>query len=104
MVINVQRVFNIDPEVLIIAGANKNLHNNGLLSHLTDGMTPGRETIREAVRTLLTSMVDMEDTIRRCFTRKVVQVIFVLSPGYVLLPKLLRFVYTMVPLLSDGQF
>ena len=105
MAISVQRVVNLDPEVVIVAGSNDHLQSRGLLNALIDGSTPCSEAVGEAIMTLisLSAMTDAEKSIRRCFARQLVKVIFVLSPGYASLPETLQFVYAMVVLLAEGR-
>ena len=74
----VARVINIDPEEEIVNGANDHLQNPELLNGLTDGTTPDCNRTGEAV--------EVGDSLRTCFRRKVVRLIFVLSPGYATLP------------------
>ena len=54
--------------------------------------------------TLLSAMTQVESSVHRHFTRSVVKIIFVLSPGYAALPEPLQFVYTMVTTLAEGRF
>ena len=58
----------------------------------------------EAIITRLAAMVEAERPIRQSFARQLVKIIFVLSPGYALLPEPLQFVYAMVVMLAEGQF
>ena len=53
--------------------------------------------------TLLSAMTEVEASVQRHFTKNVVKIIFVLSPGYAALPKPLHFVYTMVTTLAEGR-
>ena len=87
MAINMQRVVNMDPEVVIIAGSNDHLQSKGLLNALVDGSAPSSEAVGEVIMTLLSAMVEAEKSIRQSFARQLVMIIFVLSPGYALLPK-----------------
>ena len=73
-------------------------------SRLTDGSIPSNEVIGEAIMTLLSAMTEVEASVQRHFTRNVVKIIFVLSPGYATLPEPLQFVYTMVTSLAEGRF
>ena len=104
MAISVQRVVNVDPVVARITGSNDLLQSRGLLNALTNGSTPSSEAIGEAIMKLLSAKLEAEKLIRHCFTRQLVKVIFVLSPGYALLPAPLQFVYAMVVLLAEGRF
>ena len=54
--------------------------------------------------TLLSAMTEVEASVQRHFTKNVVKVIFVLSPGYAALPESLQFVYKMVTTLAEGRF
>ena len=54
--------------------------------------------------TLLSAMTEVESSVQRHFTRNVVKITFVLSPGYATLPEPLHFVYTMVTTLAEGRF
>ena len=60
MTISVRRTISIDPQVIVIAGSNDHLQSRGLLSCLTDGSIPSKEIIREAIRTLLSAMTEVE--------------------------------------------
>ena len=81
MAISVQRVVNVDPEVVIIAGSNNHLQSRGLLNALVDGSIPSSEAVGEAIMTLLSAMVDAERSIQQSFAWQLVKIIFVLSPG-----------------------
>ena len=94
----------MDPQVIVIAGSNDHLQSRGLLSRLTDGSIPSNEVIGEAIMTLLSAMTEVEESVQRHFTKNVVKIIVVLSPGYATLPEPLQFVYTMVTTLAEGQF
>ena len=104
MTISVRRTISTDPQMIVIAGSNDNLQSRGLLSRLTDGSIPSNEVIGEAIMTLLSAMTDVEASVQRNFTRNVVKIIFVLSPGYATLPEPLHFVYTRVTTLAEGRF
>ena len=90
--------------MIIIAGSNDHLQSRVLLSRLTDGSIPSNEIMAEAIMTLLSAMTVVEPSVQRHFTRNVVKIIFVLSPGYATLPEPLQFVYTMVTSLAEGRF
>ena len=96
MAISVQRVVNVDPERVIIAGSNDQ-------NALVDGSVPSSEAVGEAIMTLLSAMVEAVRSIRQSFARQLVKIIFVLSPGYALLPEPLQFVYVMVVLLAKDD-
>ena len=104
MAISVQRLVNVDPEVVIIAGSNDHLQSRELLNALIDGSTTSLEAVGEAIMTLLSAMTEAKKSIRQCFERQLVKVIFVLSPSDASLPKPLQIVYAMVVLLAEGQF
>ena len=104
MMISVRRVVSMEPQVIVVAGSNDHLQSRGLLSRLTDGSIPSNEVIGEAIMTLLSAMADVEASVQRRFTQNVVKVIFVLSPGYAILPEPLQFVYTMVATIAEGRF
>ena len=96
MKISVQRTVSMDPQVIIIAGSNDHLQSRGLLSRLTDASIHSNEVMGEAIMTLLSAMTEVETSVQRNFTKNVVKIIFVLSPGYAALPEPLQFVYIMV--------
>ena len=98
MTISVRMMTSMSPQVIVVAGSNDHLQSRGLLSRLTDGSIPSNEVIGEAIMTLLSVMTEVEASVERQFTKKVVKIIFVLSPGYATLPEPLQFVYTMVKL------
>ena len=104
MAISVRRVVKVDPEVVIKAGSNDHLQSRGLLNALIDGSTPSSEAMGEAIMTLLSAMTEAEKSIRQCFARQLVKVIFVLSPGDASLSEPLHFVCAMIVLLPDGRF
>ena len=54
--------------------------------------------------TLILAMTEMETSVQQRFTKNVVKIIFVLSPGYAALPEPLQFVYTRVTTLAEGRF
>ena len=62
------------------------------------------QVIGEAIMTLLTATMEAEKSKQRCFARQLVKVVFILSPGYALLPEPHQFVYAMVILLVEGRF
>ena len=75
MAISAQRVVNLDPEVVIVAGSNDHLQIRGLLNTLIDGSTPSSEAVGEAIMTLLSAMTEAEKSIRQRFARQLVKVI-----------------------------
>ena len=77
----------MEPQVIVIAGSKHHLQSRGLLSRLTDGSIPSNEVIGEAIMTLLSAMTEVEASVQRYFTRNVVKIIFVLSPGYATSPE-----------------
>ena len=68
--------------MVVIAGSIDHLQSRGLLSRLTDGSIPSNEVMGEAIMTLLSAMAEVESSVQRHFTKNVVKVIFVLSPGF----------------------
>ena len=104
MTISVRRTISMEPQVIVIAGSNDPLQSRGLLPRLTDGSIPSNEVIGEAIMTLLSAMTEVEASVQRHFTKNVVKVIFVFSPGYAGLPEPLQFVYTMFTTLAEGRF
>ena len=104
MMISVQRVVSMEPQVIVVAGSNDHLQSRGLLSRVTDGTIPSNEVIREAIMTLLSAMAEVETSVKQRFTQNVVKVVFVLSPRYATLPEPLQFVYTMVTTIAEGRF
>ena len=102
MAISVQRRVNVDPEVVIIALSNEHLQTMGLLNALINGLTPSSEVIEEAIITFLFTVLEAEKSIRQYFARQLIKVIFLLSPGYALLPEPLQFLYATVVLLVEG--
>ena len=104
MMISVRRVVSMEPQVIVVAGSNDHLQSRGLLTRLTDGSIPSNEVIGEAIMTLHSTMAEVETTAKQRFTQNVVKVVFVLSPGYAVLPELLQFVYTMVTTIAEGRF
>ena len=104
MTISVRRAIGMDLQVIIIAGLNDHLQRRGLLSRLTDGSIPSNEAIGEAKMALLSAMTEVAASVQRHFTKIVVKIIFVLSPGYATLREPLKFVYTMITTLEEGRF
>ena len=104
MVISVQRVVNVDPDVVRISGSVDQLQSRGFLNALIDGSTPSSEAVGEAIMTLLSAMTKAEKSIRQSFAWQLVKVIFMLSPGYASLREPLQFVYAMIVLSVEGRF
>ena len=106
MAISVQRVFSMDPEVIIIASSNDHLQSRGLLTRLMNGSIPSNEIMGEAIMTLMSTMTEAETSIQQRFTRNVVKIVFILSPEYATLPEPLQLplVTTMVTTLAEGRF
>ena len=104
MMVSVRRVVSMEPQVIVVAGSNDHLQSRGFLTRLTDGSIPSNEVIGEAIMTLLSAMAEVETSVKQRFTQNVVKVVFVLSPGYAILPELLQFVYTMVTTIAEGRF
>ena len=104
MTISMRRTISMDPQVIVIAGSNDHQQSDGLLSRLTDGPIPSNEVIGKAIMTLLSAMTEVEASVQRHFTKNVVKIIFVLSPGYATLSEPLQIVYTMVTTLAEGRF
>ena len=77
--ISVQRIVNMDSQVIVIAGSNDHLQSRGLPTRLRDGSDPSNEVMGE-------SMTELETSVRQRFTKNVVKFVFVLSPGYAALP------------------
>ena len=94
----------MDPQVVIIAGSNDHLQRRGLLKSQVGGSCPNTEVIGEVIMTLLLAMFEAEKSIQRCFARQLVEVVFILSPGYASLTEPLQFVYAMIALLAEGRF
>ena len=104
MTISMRRVVSMEPQVIVIAGSNDHMQSRGLLSRLMNGSIPSNEVIGEAIMTMLSAMADVESSVQRHFTKNVVKFIFVLSPGYAILPETFQFVYTMVTMIAEGRF
>ena len=104
MAISLHRVVNVDPEVVRIGGSNDHLQSRGILNALVDEFTPSSEAVWEAIMTLLSAMLEAEKSIRQCFARQLVKVIFAQSPGYASLSEPLQFVYALDVLLAERQF
>ena len=102
--ISVRRTISMEPQVIVVAGSNDHLQIRGLLSRLTDESIPSNEVIGEAIMTLISAMTEVEASVQRHFTKNVVMVIFVLSPGYAALPEPVQFVHTMVTTSAEGRF
>ena len=101
MTISVRRTISMEPQVIVIAGSNDHLQSRGLLSRLTDGSIPSNEVIGEAIMTLLSAITEVEASVQRHFTKNVVKIIFVLSPGYAALPEPYE---ASVTTLAEGRF
>ena len=73
-----------------------------LLNGLVNRSSPSSDNVGDAIMTLLSAMMEAEKSIQRCFARHLVKGVFILySPGNVLLPEPLQFVYAMVALLAE---
>ena len=103
MAISVQRVVIVDPEVVITSRSNEHLQSRGFLNALIDGFTPSSEAVEETIMTFLSAMLEAGKSIRQCFPRQLVKLVFVLSPGYASLPEPLQFLFAMVVLLARSK-
>ena len=74
------------------------------MTRRTDGSVPSNVVMGEAIMTLLSGLTEVETSVQQRFTKNVVKIFFVLSPGYAALPEPLQFVYTMVTSLAEGRF
>ena len=68
-----QRVVSVDPEVVIIAGLNDQLHSRRMLNAFIDRLIPCSELIGEVIKTLLYAMLEAEKSIGECFARQLVK-------------------------------
>ena len=59
MSISVQRVLNMDPELVIKAGSNDHLQSRGFLNALIDGSKPSSEAVGEAIKILYVNLVSV---------------------------------------------
>ena len=78
MMISVRMVVCMEPQVIDVAGSNDRLQSRGLLSRLTDGSIPSNDVIGEAIMTLLSTMAEVETSVKQRFTQNVVKAVFVL--------------------------
>ena len=90
-----------EPELLLFAGMNDNLHAAGLLEHLK-GEAPMRKKIWEAIQTLFAAMNEVQESVVSRFGTKT-RVAFTKSPGYASMPPALQFVYAMLIMIAEGN-
>ena len=90
-----------EPELLLFAGMNDDLHAAGLLEYLKgEAATPKK--IWEAIQTLFAAINEVQESVVFRFgpwTR----VAFTTSPGYASMPHALNFVYAMLILIAEGN-
>ena len=90
-----------EPELLLFAGMNGHLHAAGLLEQL-EGDEPTPKKIREAIRTFLAAMNEVQENVSSRFGPKT-KVLFTTSPGYASMPPALQFVYAILILIAEGN-
>ena len=76
---SVQRVVNMDPQVIVIAGSNDHLESRRLWGDLRERSILSNEVMGEAIMTPLSIMTEAKTSMQRCFIRNVVKFFFVLS-------------------------
>ena len=90
-----------EPELLLFAGMNDHVHAAGLLEPLRSGeLTPKK--IWEAIQTLFAAMNEVQELVTSRWGSKT-RVVFASSPGYAIMPPILRFVYAMLILITEGN-
>ena len=90
-----------EPELLLFAGMNNQLHSAGLLEPLRNGeRTPKK--IWEAVQTLFASMNEIQELVAARLKSKTKRV-FTLSPGYSSMPPALQFVNAILVLIAQSS-
>ena len=104
LAIGVQRQTDMNPITIVFAGINDHLHSTGFLSRLRDPTT-AENAVWPAIKDILESMGEVVDAMKEgSFTKVTPRVVFALSPGYACLPGGLKFVYSIVTLLSEGKY
>ena len=90
-----------EPELLLFAGMNDNLHAAGLLEQLK-GNEPTPRKIWEAIQTLFAAMNEVQENVVSRFGSKT-KVVFTTSPGYANMPPALQFAYAVLILIAEGN-
>ena len=104
MAIGVQRQTEMNPITIVFAGINDHLHSRGFLRRLREPTT-AESAVWPAVKDILESMGEVVDTLKEgSFTKMTSRAVFALSPWFARLPDGLKFVYTIVALLSEEKY
>ena len=104
MAIGVQRQTEMNPITIVFAAMNDHLHSRGFLSRLREPTT-AEGAVWPAIKDILESMGEVVYTLKEgAFTKITTRAVIALSPGYARLPDILKFVYAMVTLLSEGKY
>ena len=90
-----------EPELLLFAGMNDHVLAAGLLGPLRSG-EPTPKKIWEAIQTLFAAMNEVQELVTSRWRSKT-RVVFASSPGYAIMPPILRFVYAMLILITEGN-
>ena len=102
MAIGVQRQTEMNLITIVFAGMNDHQHSRGFLSRLREPTT-AKAAVWPAIKDILESMREVVDTLKEgAFTKITQRAVFALSPGYAHITHVLKFVYAMVALLSEG--
>ena len=101
LVVEIKSEMPCEPELLLFAGMNDNLHAAGLLEQLK-GNEPTPRKIWEAIQTLFAAMNEVQENVVSRFGSKT-KVVFTTSPGYANMPPALQFVYAVLILIAEGN-
>ena len=101
LVVPIKSEMPCEPELLLFAGMNDNLHAAGLLEQLK-GDEPTPNKILEAIRMLFAAMNEVQENFSSRFGPKT-KVVFTTSPGYASMPPALQFVYAILILIAEGN-
>ena len=101
MVVEVKSETPCEPELLLYAGMNDQLHAAGLLEPLKNGK-PTPKKIWEAVQTLFASMNKIQELVAARLG-SMLKAVFYSSPGYARMPPALQFLYAVLVLIAEGS-
>ena len=101
LVVAIKSQMPCEPELLLFAGMNDQLHAAGLLEQLK-GDEPTPKKIWEAIRTLFAAMNKVQENVSLRFGPKT-KVVFTTSPGYASMHPALQFVYAILILIAEGN-
>ena len=104
MALGNQKQTEMSPITIVFAGINDQLHSRVFLSRFRIAAT-AEAAMRLAIKNIMESMREIIDVLRDGSFQKITpRAVFVLSPGYTILPDGLNFGYAMIALFSDEMY